>query len=697
LHRDAPEGHCACGLTEDLLHSGKMDTVSVIVPVHNAAAFLDDTLKSVLAQTYAGPIECVAFNDCSSDDSLAVLQRWQPSFTGRFSLKIAQVKSSRPHGPGFARNRAVAASSGTWLCLLDADDICMPRRIELQLRAAKASPSALVGADFVRFPMADEGEGRYTAWHASLQEKDLYEQQWRECTLIQPTWFMHRDVFSRLGGYDEVPPPLLPLPTPVPAPAGKHAKAENPAAQPAIELAEDTASLRSIPDPFVVPTFDLAPTEESCSHVPALTPLEAIAYALTQNNALSRWPEHERPFRHPPFFSRPPLKLHPRHWESHVFTPVCEDTLFQARHLVTNGGKMIKVRDEEGASNASASSNSGGDDNAADAEKPSAHASAGSHLLLYRYSPSSQSWKIPRNLLLRIRVSLFEEAMLAPLPAHCWALQSSAQYTRQGRIIAQPERFSPAQLAEIAATTAAAEAEAARTGRLLWHNFTIWSAGRDGKAFYNALSAAGKAAVAAFVDIDAKKIGQSYPVPVKRALLMESQASKRRASLASIASAATAASAAADAGGNESLQQPSSRPESATGSAVIESSTGSGSGSVGGAAAEASEPPHKRRKLSSSKAEASAPDESHATSADSHASAAALAPIAEPVKIASILHAPCGVPLVLCVNLESGGAELQANVSKVREAMRAQQGGAEGSADPEMQPLQPLKDLLYFV
>ncbi len=49
--------------------------VSVIIPVHNAGPYLLDCLQSVLNQTYR-PLECVLFNDKSSDDSLEIIEEW---------------------------------------------------------------------------------------------------------------------------------------------------------------------------------------------------------------------------------------------------------------------------------------------------------------------------------------------------------------------------------------------------------------------------------------------------------------------------------------------------------------------------------------------------------------------------------------------------------------------------------------------
>jgi len=86
--------------------------VSVIIPVHNGARFLEHTLQSVLRQTYA-PIEIVAVDDGSSDDSCEVIRRTAPS-----ARLIRQVN----HGVGVARNRGILEARGEFICFLDQDD-----------------------------------------------------------------------------------------------------------------------------------------------------------------------------------------------------------------------------------------------------------------------------------------------------------------------------------------------------------------------------------------------------------------------------------------------------------------------------------------------------------------------------------------------------------------------------------------------
>lgn len=119
--------------------------VSVIIPLHNAATTLDRTLASAIAQDYIGPVEISVYDDCSSDDSGSILANWCKSLRDDSgggvvgparSILITRgsdIGAGTPHGPAFARNRAVEASSGQFVCLMDADDEAAPDRVRRQL------------------------------------------------------------------------------------------------------------------------------------------------------------------------------------------------------------------------------------------------------------------------------------------------------------------------------------------------------------------------------------------------------------------------------------------------------------------------------------------------------------------------------------------------------------------------------------
>ena len=179
------------------------ESVSVIVPVHNGERFLDACLASIEAQSFRGALEVSVFLDGCTDGSRGVCERWGSRVVGlagrRLSLVLGEGAAALGAGP--ARNRCVWQSSGRWLCLLDADDVMAPDRVERQLAAARARPHALVGSRFLREP-ADATE-RYSRWCNALSPEQLLWQRFRELPLIQPTWFLARELFDAVGGYAE--------------------------------------------------------------------------------------------------------------------------------------------------------------------------------------------------------------------------------------------------------------------------------------------------------------------------------------------------------------------------------------------------------------------------------------------------------------------------------------------------------------
>jgi glycosyl transferase family 2 len=114
--------------------------VSVIIPVWNAAAFIGQTVKSVLAQTFRD-YELFIVNDGSPDT--AELEAALLPY--RDSLKYLP---ERHRGAAAARNAALRVATGTYVAFLDADDLWLPNYLEEQIAFLSARPDVdLVYAD----------------------------------------------------------------------------------------------------------------------------------------------------------------------------------------------------------------------------------------------------------------------------------------------------------------------------------------------------------------------------------------------------------------------------------------------------------------------------------------------------------------------------------------------------------------------
>ena len=101
-----------------------MATISIIIPVYNTAQYVAECLDSVLAQSFKD-IEIVCVNDGSTDNSVAILKKYQKKD------KRIKVITQKNKGLSGARNAGLKAATGKWVCFLDSDDILPPKALEV--------------------------------------------------------------------------------------------------------------------------------------------------------------------------------------------------------------------------------------------------------------------------------------------------------------------------------------------------------------------------------------------------------------------------------------------------------------------------------------------------------------------------------------------------------------------------------------
>ena len=113
--------------------------VSVIIPAYNIAKYVEETLDSVLAQTFKD-FEIIVIND-GSPDTIEFEKVLKPYFDQIIYLKIENI------GAGAARNIAIEHSRGELLAFLDGDDIWYPEFLESQVKFLETSNYDLVYTD----------------------------------------------------------------------------------------------------------------------------------------------------------------------------------------------------------------------------------------------------------------------------------------------------------------------------------------------------------------------------------------------------------------------------------------------------------------------------------------------------------------------------------------------------------------------
>ena len=135
----------------DCVKGCERTTVSVVIPVYNAAATISRALDSVARQTVL-PTEVICIDDGSADDSVAIVENYKNG--APFRLELLALRRNR--GVAHARNAGLKLASSRYVAFLDSDDSWPSNKIEIQVNAMVNHGFSITGSHSVRH---DEGIG----------------------------------------------------------------------------------------------------------------------------------------------------------------------------------------------------------------------------------------------------------------------------------------------------------------------------------------------------------------------------------------------------------------------------------------------------------------------------------------------------------------------------------------------------------
>ncbi len=126
-------------------YAGPAPFVSVIMANYNGARYLADAIESVRHQTIAN-LELLVCDDASTDESTAIAERYRAA-----DSRIKLLRSETNAGPAAARNRGLAAASGSWIAIMDSDDIMHPARLRTLIANAARDGAGIAADDLIVF------------------------------------------------------------------------------------------------------------------------------------------------------------------------------------------------------------------------------------------------------------------------------------------------------------------------------------------------------------------------------------------------------------------------------------------------------------------------------------------------------------------------------------------------------------------
>ena len=146
--------------------------ISVIMPCYNTEQYVEETLKSVLNQSFKD-YEIICLNDGSTDGTLEILKRYQQSYPN------IRVISSENHGSAYQRNTGVQCAQGKYIYYMDSDDLLKENCLETLYQYAEADNLDVVYFEADSFYETKEIEEAFpqflTLYHRHKEYDGIYD------------------------------------------------------------------------------------------------------------------------------------------------------------------------------------------------------------------------------------------------------------------------------------------------------------------------------------------------------------------------------------------------------------------------------------------------------------------------------------------------------------------------------------------
>ena len=172
------------------------ELISVIMSAYNESyAELERSIGSILAQTYSN-IELIIVNDNPNNIELKTILN---TITDE---RVKIFSNEKNIGLVNSLNKAVHLSKGNLIARMDADDISMPERLEVQYKYMQEKCLDMVGAD-IQF-INEVGDVTVERFHfPTTQDQILLNIKYGNC-LAHPTWLVKKEIYLDLHGYRNV-------------------------------------------------------------------------------------------------------------------------------------------------------------------------------------------------------------------------------------------------------------------------------------------------------------------------------------------------------------------------------------------------------------------------------------------------------------------------------------------------------------
>lgn len=150
--------------------------VSIIMPSYNTAPYIEETIQSVLNQTYTN-WELIIVDDYSNDNTDEVLDTIKDN-------RIRYFKNEKNSGAAVSRNKALREAKGQWIAYLDSDDLWMPEKLEKQIKFMEENGYAFSYTNYEEIDVDGNKTGVKVTGPKKITKTGMFNYCWPGCLTV---------------------------------------------------------------------------------------------------------------------------------------------------------------------------------------------------------------------------------------------------------------------------------------------------------------------------------------------------------------------------------------------------------------------------------------------------------------------------------------------------------------------------------
>lgn len=152
--------------------------VSIIMPSYKCGRFIEESIKSVQAQTYKN-WELIIVDDCSGDETVGLVLDLKKE-----DSRISIYQNSANCGAAVSRNTALRNAHGRWIAFLDSDDLWEPTKLEKQISFMEGNDYAFSYHEYIEIDEQDKELGVKVSGKEHVGKFDMFSCCWPGCLSV---------------------------------------------------------------------------------------------------------------------------------------------------------------------------------------------------------------------------------------------------------------------------------------------------------------------------------------------------------------------------------------------------------------------------------------------------------------------------------------------------------------------------------